>query len=208
MPFIIMTLVYRPYKRGIYCDDETIRYPYRTDTISHKMMAAVTISCSIIIVSLSQPITDHHKHLCTVSLTCYKIGALVFVWTVLLRTTVVVLRAVVMKCAVFDRENMQVVYFPEASCSVRTLFFTQHYSSRGRVQLFLHESFTSDILTISLTFHLLWFPESNSRQNSIIIFHISTCLWCMISGVGKENVTAVAHESSWRFRNNRCHGNL
>lgn len=54
MPFIIMTIMFRPYQRGIYCDDESIRYPYRPDTISHKMMAAVTISCSIIIVSLHQ----------------------------------------------------------------------------------------------------------------------------------------------------------
>ena len=51
MPFLIMTIVFRPYQRGIYCDDESIRYPYKSDTISHGMMAAITISCSIIIVS-------------------------------------------------------------------------------------------------------------------------------------------------------------
>ncbi|KAI2667951.1 Phospholipid phosphatase 2 [Labeo rohita] len=49
MPFIIMTIMYQPYQRGVYCNDTTIHYPYRPDTISHKMMAAVTISCSIII---------------------------------------------------------------------------------------------------------------------------------------------------------------
>uniref|UniRef100_A0A8C2HXJ6 Phospholipid phosphatase 2a n=1 Tax=Cyprinus carpio TaxID=7962 RepID=A0A8C2HXJ6_CYPCA len=54
MPFIIMTIMFRPYQRGVYCDDETIRYPYRPDTISHKMMAAVTISCSIIIVNVDE----------------------------------------------------------------------------------------------------------------------------------------------------------
>ncbi|XP_075707222.1 phospholipid phosphatase 2 isoform X2 [Rhinoderma darwinii] len=51
MPFIIMTLVNRPYKRGFYCDDESIRYPYRDDTITHGLMAGVTISCTIIIIA-------------------------------------------------------------------------------------------------------------------------------------------------------------
>ncbi|KAI7809547.1 phospholipid phosphatase 2 [Triplophysa rosa] len=63
MPFIIMTLVYRPYQRGVYCDDETIRYPYRPDTISHKMMAAVTISCSIIIITSGEAYLVYTKRL-------------------------------------------------------------------------------------------------------------------------------------------------
>lgn len=44
--------MFSPYQRGIYCDDESINYPYRRDTISHGGMAAVTITCSIVIVSL------------------------------------------------------------------------------------------------------------------------------------------------------------
>lgn len=63
MPFIIMTIVFRPYQRGIYCDDETIRYPYRSDTISHKMMAAVTISCSIIIITSGEAYLVYTKRL-------------------------------------------------------------------------------------------------------------------------------------------------
>uniref|UniRef100_A0A8C5LMZ6 Phospholipid phosphatase 2 n=1 Tax=Leptobrachium leishanense TaxID=445787 RepID=A0A8C5LMZ6_9ANUR len=51
LPFIIMTLVNSPYKRGFYCDDESIRYPYREDTITHGLMAGVTISCTVIIIS-------------------------------------------------------------------------------------------------------------------------------------------------------------
>lgn len=43
--------MFRPYQRGIYCDDKSISYPYRKDTISHGTMAAVTIICSIVIVS-------------------------------------------------------------------------------------------------------------------------------------------------------------
>ncbi|XP_077078546.1 phospholipid phosphatase 2 [Siphateles boraxobius] len=63
MPFIIMTIMFRPYQRGVYCDDETINYPYRPDTISHKMMAAVTISCSIIIITSGEAYLVYTKRL-------------------------------------------------------------------------------------------------------------------------------------------------
>ena len=51
LPFIIMTIVSKPYQRGVYCEDESIRYPLKPDTITHGMLAAVTISCTVIIVS-------------------------------------------------------------------------------------------------------------------------------------------------------------
>lgn len=51
LPSAILTLRFSPYQRGIYCDDQSISYPYRRDTISHGTMAAVTITCSIVIVS-------------------------------------------------------------------------------------------------------------------------------------------------------------
>lgn len=51
LPSAILTLRFKPYQRGIYCDDQSIDYPYRRDTISHGTMAAVTITCSIVIVS-------------------------------------------------------------------------------------------------------------------------------------------------------------
>lgn len=56
--------MFRPYQRGIYCNDESISYPYRKDTISHGTMAAVTIICSIVIVS---PRHGHRvsKYLCS-----------------------------------------------------------------------------------------------------------------------------------------------
>ncbi|XP_692261.7 phospholipid phosphatase 2 [Danio rerio] len=63
MPFIIMTIMYRPYHRGVYCNDETIQYPYRPDTISHKMMAAVTISCSVIIIISGEAYLVYTKRL-------------------------------------------------------------------------------------------------------------------------------------------------
>lgn len=51
LPSAILTLRFTPYLRGIDCNDRSIGYPYRRDTISHGTMAAVTIICSIVIVS-------------------------------------------------------------------------------------------------------------------------------------------------------------
>lgn len=61
LPFVIMTIIYQPYQRGVYCDDESIRYPYKSDTISHGMMATVTITCSIVIVSLYHFSSNHQS---------------------------------------------------------------------------------------------------------------------------------------------------
>jgi hypothetical protein len=50
LPFAILTLVNTPYKRGFYCADDSIRYPYRPDTITHGLMAGVTITGTVLLV--------------------------------------------------------------------------------------------------------------------------------------------------------------
>ncbi|KAJ8374433.1 hypothetical protein SKAU_G00050130 [Synaphobranchus kaupii] len=61
LPFVIMTIVFRPYQRGIYCDDESIKYPYKPDTITHGLLAAVTISCTVIIISSGEAYLVYSK---------------------------------------------------------------------------------------------------------------------------------------------------
>ncbi|XP_042560080.1 phospholipid phosphatase 2-like [Clupea harengus] len=63
LPFIIMNLVFRPYQRGIYCDDESIRYPLKPDTITHGLLAAVTISCTVIIISSGEAYLVYSKRI-------------------------------------------------------------------------------------------------------------------------------------------------
>ncbi len=53
LPFVIMNIVSKPYQRGIYCQDESISYPLRQETISHVTLAVVTITFTITIVSPS-----------------------------------------------------------------------------------------------------------------------------------------------------------
>uniref|UniRef100_A0A8C0XCP1 Phosphatidic acid phosphatase type 2/haloperoxidase domain-containing protein n=2 Tax=Castor canadensis TaxID=51338 RepID=A0A8C0XCP1_CASCN len=54
LPFAILTLVNTPYKRGFYCGDDSIRYPYRPDTITHGLMAGVTITATVLLVSAGE----------------------------------------------------------------------------------------------------------------------------------------------------------
>ncbi|XP_064825870.1 phospholipid phosphatase 2-like [Oncorhynchus masou masou] len=63
LPSAVLTLMFRPYQRGIYCDDESIRYPYRRDTISHRAMAAVTIPSSIVIITTGEAYLVYSKRL-------------------------------------------------------------------------------------------------------------------------------------------------
>ncbi|KAM6912373.1 phospholipid phosphatase 2-like [Xenentodon cancila] len=63
LPSAILTLMFNPYQRGIYCDDTSINYPYRRDTISHGAMAAVTITCSIVIITTGEAYLVYTKRL-------------------------------------------------------------------------------------------------------------------------------------------------
>ncbi|KAF7663079.1 hypothetical protein LDENG_00218870 [Lucifuga dentata] len=61
LPFIIMNIVFKPYQRGIYCNDESIMYPLKPDTITHGLMAAVTISCTVVIISSGEAYLVYNK---------------------------------------------------------------------------------------------------------------------------------------------------
>ncbi|XP_074834374.1 phospholipid phosphatase 2 [Carettochelys insculpta] len=63
LPFVILTLVNSPYKRGFYCHDDSISYPYRPDTITHGLMAGVTITCTVVIISMGEAWLVYNKHL-------------------------------------------------------------------------------------------------------------------------------------------------
>ncbi|KAM4629576.1 phospholipid phosphatase 2b [Polymixia lowei] len=63
LPFITMTILFQPYQRGVYCDDESIMYPLKPDTITHGLLAAVTISCTVIIVSSGEAYLVYSKRI-------------------------------------------------------------------------------------------------------------------------------------------------
>ncbi|XP_034035681.1 phospholipid phosphatase 2b [Thalassophryne amazonica] len=61
LPFIILNILNKPYHRGIYCDDQSIMYPIKEDTITHTMLAAVTISCTVVIITSGEAYLVYSK---------------------------------------------------------------------------------------------------------------------------------------------------
>ncbi|NXW08137.1 PLPP1 phosphatase, partial [Fregetta grallaria] len=51
LPFAILNSRRIPFQRGVFCSDESIRYPYKEDTISYKLLAGIIIPFSIIVLN-------------------------------------------------------------------------------------------------------------------------------------------------------------
>lgn len=50
LPFFILTPQHNPFKRGFYCNDESIRYPLKEDTISYQLLGGVMIPFTLIVI--------------------------------------------------------------------------------------------------------------------------------------------------------------
>ncbi|XP_062854937.1 phospholipid phosphatase 1 [Trichomycterus rosablanca] len=50
LPFAILNLQHNPFKRGFFCDDETIMYPYNKDTISYQLLMGIIIPFALIVI--------------------------------------------------------------------------------------------------------------------------------------------------------------
>ncbi|KAM9338236.1 phospholipid phosphatase 1 isoform 2-T2 [Symphorus nematophorus] len=48
LPFVILTVQHSPFRRGFFCNDDTIKYPYKEDTISHQLLGGVMIPVTIL----------------------------------------------------------------------------------------------------------------------------------------------------------------
>uniref|UniRef100_A0A3B5AN66 Phospholipid phosphatase 1 n=1 Tax=Stegastes partitus TaxID=144197 RepID=A0A3B5AN66_9TELE len=48
LPFAILTAQHRPFRRGFFCNDDTIKYPYKEDTISYQLLGGVMIPVTMI----------------------------------------------------------------------------------------------------------------------------------------------------------------
>ncbi|XP_071394581.1 phospholipid phosphatase 1-like isoform X2 [Centroberyx affinis] len=52
LPFFVLTSQHNSFKRGFFCNDESIRYPFKEDTISHQLLGGVMIPFSLIVASV------------------------------------------------------------------------------------------------------------------------------------------------------------
>ncbi|VDO39901.1 unnamed protein product [Brugia timori] len=54
IPLLIFHKWVEPYKRGFYCDDESIRYPYRPSTVSRQMLIVIGLVVPAILIILTE----------------------------------------------------------------------------------------------------------------------------------------------------------
>ncbi|KTF76911.1 hypothetical protein cypCar_00048645, partial [Cyprinus carpio] len=43
LPFAILNIQHTPFKRGFFCSDDSIRYPFKEDTISYQLLMGIMI---------------------------------------------------------------------------------------------------------------------------------------------------------------------
>ncbi|KAM3939796.1 phospholipid phosphatase 1 isoform 2-T2 [Leptodactylus fuscus] len=63
LPFAILNLKHSSFKRGFFCNDDSIRYPYKEDTISYQLLAAIMIPLSILIIILGEALSVFYNRL-------------------------------------------------------------------------------------------------------------------------------------------------
>lgn len=63
LPFAILNLKHSPFKRGFFCNDESIWYPYKEDTISYPLLAGILIPLSIIIILVGEALSVYYNSL-------------------------------------------------------------------------------------------------------------------------------------------------
>ncbi|KAI5094933.1 phospholipid phosphatase 1-like, partial [Silurus meridionalis] len=50
LPFAILNLQHNPFKRGFFCSDDTIKYPYKEDTISYQLLMGIMIPFTLFVI--------------------------------------------------------------------------------------------------------------------------------------------------------------
>uniref|UniRef100_A0A8C9G7Z3 Phospholipid phosphatase 1 n=1 Tax=Pavo cristatus TaxID=9049 RepID=A0A8C9G7Z3_PAVCR len=63
LPFAILNSRRVPFQRGVFCSDESIRYPYKEDTISYKLLAGIIVPFSVIVIILGETLSVFYNHL-------------------------------------------------------------------------------------------------------------------------------------------------
>lgn len=67
LPFVILTPQHNPFNRGFFCNDESIRYPLKEDTISYQLLGGVMIPFTLIVVVSGECLGVYMTHIKTKS---------------------------------------------------------------------------------------------------------------------------------------------
>ncbi len=52
LPFAILNIQHTPFKRGFFCSDDSIKYPFKDDTISYQLLMGIIIPFALLMVSV------------------------------------------------------------------------------------------------------------------------------------------------------------
>ncbi|KAM3600611.1 uncharacterized protein V6R79_025892 [Siganus canaliculatus] len=63
LPFAILNVQQRPFLRGFFCNDDSIRLPYKEDTISYQLLGGVTIPVVILAMIFGESILVYLKRI-------------------------------------------------------------------------------------------------------------------------------------------------
>lgn len=57
LPFAILTSRHTPFQRGIFCNDESIKYPYKEDTIPYALLGGIMIPFCILVIIIGETLS-------------------------------------------------------------------------------------------------------------------------------------------------------
>ncbi|XP_070706060.1 phospholipid phosphatase 1 isoform X2 [Pempheris klunzingeri] len=63
LPFVILTVQHSPFRRGFFCNDDSIKYPFKEDTISYQLLGGVMIPITILTMIFGECLSVYLKRI-------------------------------------------------------------------------------------------------------------------------------------------------
>ncbi|XP_042250230.1 phospholipid phosphatase 1 isoform X2 [Thunnus albacares] len=63
LPFAILNVQHKPFQRGFFCNDDSIKYPYKEDTISYQLLGGVMIPVTLLTMIFGECLSVYLKRL-------------------------------------------------------------------------------------------------------------------------------------------------
>ncbi|XP_067340431.1 phospholipid phosphatase 1 isoform X2 [Channa argus] len=63
IPFVILNVLHSPFHRGFFCNDDSIKYPFKEDTISYQLLGGVMIPVTILTMIFGECLSVYLKRI-------------------------------------------------------------------------------------------------------------------------------------------------
>ncbi|ESO10397.1 hypothetical protein HELRODRAFT_116983 [Helobdella robusta] len=62
LPWIVLEVVInKPFKRGFFCNDESIKHPYLKNTVDYRIMVGVSVAAAFVLVTVCEAVLNHTR---------------------------------------------------------------------------------------------------------------------------------------------------